>query len=165
MGKKNNDTGLNDIRPKPGLSWANWDVHVPRYKVKVKVTQSCPTLCDPHGLYNLWNSPDQSTGVGSLSLLQGILSTQGSNPGLPHCRRTLYQLSHREAQVTEQTFRTQEARGSGRAIHMLLLSAHALSFLPSLQMSPPGWWTGTGEWAGLAGDFHIDGRAALQGTF
>ena len=30
----------------------------------------------------------------SLSLLQGILPTQGSNPGLLHCRQTLYQLSH-----------------------------------------------------------------------
>ena len=41
-----------------------------------------------------WNSPGQNTGVGSLSLLQGIFPTQGSNPGLPHCRRILYQLSH-----------------------------------------------------------------------
>jgi len=30
----------------------------------------------------------------SLSLLQGIFTTQGSNPGLPHCRKILYQLSH-----------------------------------------------------------------------
>ena len=36
----------------------------------------------------------KNTGVGSLSLLQGIFPTQGSNPGLPHCRQTLYQLSH-----------------------------------------------------------------------
>ena len=34
------------------------------------------------------------TGVGSLSLLQGIFPTQGLNPGLPHCRRILYQLSY-----------------------------------------------------------------------
>ena len=47
-----------------------------------------------HGLYSSCNSPGQNTGVGSLSLLQGIFPTQGSNPGLPHCRRTLYQLSH-----------------------------------------------------------------------
>ena len=32
---------------------------------KVKVKQ-------PHGLYSPWNSPGQDTGVGSLSLLQGI---------------------------------------------------------------------------------------------
>ena len=49
----------------------------------------------PHGLYDPWNSPGQNTGVGSLSLLQGIFPTQGSNPGLPHCRQILYQLSHK----------------------------------------------------------------------
>ena len=48
----------------------------------------------PHGLYSPWNSPGQNTGVGSLSLLQGIFPTQGLNPGLPHCRQILYQLSH-----------------------------------------------------------------------
>ena len=37
----------------------------------MKVAQSCPTLRH-HGLYSLWNSPGQNTGVGSLSLLQGI---------------------------------------------------------------------------------------------
>ena len=49
----------------------------------------------PHGLYSLWNSPCQNTGVGSLFLLQGILPTEGSNPGLLHCRRILYQLRGR----------------------------------------------------------------------
>ena len=48
------------------------------------------------GLYSSWNSPGQNTGVGSLSLLQGIFPTQGSNPSLPHCRHILYHLSHRE---------------------------------------------------------------------
>ena len=48
----------------------------------------------PHGLYSPWNSPGQNTVVGSCSLLQGIFPTQGSNPGLLCCRRTLYQLSH-----------------------------------------------------------------------
>ena len=49
----------------------------------------------PHGLYKPWNSPGQNTGVGILSLLQKIFPTQGSSPGLPHCRRILYQLSHK----------------------------------------------------------------------
>ena len=48
----------------------------------------------PHGLYSSWISPGQNTGVGSLSLLQGIFPIQGSNPGLPHCRQIPYQLSH-----------------------------------------------------------------------
>ena len=110
----------------------------------------------PHGLFSPWNSPGQNTGVGSLSLLQGIFPnpgiqprsptlqvdslasepqgkpkntavgslsllqrffqwifradflynwlvwSQGSNPGLPHCRQILYllilyQLSHQES--------------------------------------------------------------------
>ena len=52
----------------------------------------------PHGLYSPWNYRGQNTGVGSLSLLQGIFPTQGSNPGLPHCGQILYQLSYREGQ-------------------------------------------------------------------
>ena len=60
-------------------------------QVKVKVAQSCPTLCDPmdctvHGILQArileW--------VGSLSPLQEIFPTQGSNPGLPPCRQILY---------------------------------------------------------------------------
>ena len=49
----------------------------------------------PHELYNPWDSPGQNTGVGSLSLLQGISATQDSNPGLLHCRHILYHLNHK----------------------------------------------------------------------
>ena len=49
----------------------------------------------PHGLYSPWNSPGQNTGEGSLSLLHGVFPTQGSNPGLPHCKGILYQLTHK----------------------------------------------------------------------
>ena len=66
--------------------------------MKVKVAQSCPTLCDPTDyIYTPWDSPGQNTGVGSLFLLQGIFPTQGSNPDLLHCRWILYQLSHQES--------------------------------------------------------------------
>ena len=50
-----------------------------------------------HGLYSPWNSLGQNTGVDSLSLLQGIFPTQGSNPGLPHCRQILYQLRYKRS--------------------------------------------------------------------
>ena len=53
----------------------------------------------PHKLYGPWNSQGQNTGVGSLSFLQGIFPTQGSNPGLPHCRQILYQLSHQGSPI------------------------------------------------------------------
>ena len=48
----------------------------------------------PHG-GSPWNSPSQNTGMGPLSLLQGIFPTQGSHPGLPHGRHILYQLSQK----------------------------------------------------------------------
>ena len=48
----------------------------------------------PHGLQPTrllrpWDFPGKSTGVGCHFLLQGIFPTQGSNPGLPHCRQML----------------------------------------------------------------------------
>ena len=48
-----------------------------------------------HGLYYSQNSLGQNIGVDSLLLLQEIFPTQESNPGLPHCRQILYQLSHK----------------------------------------------------------------------
>ena len=63
------------------------------------VAQLCPALCDPvdcsppgssvHG-----DSPVKNTGVGGHTRLQWIFPTQGSNPGLPHCRQVLNYLSH-----------------------------------------------------------------------
>ena len=48
-----------------------------------------------HERYSPWNSPGQNTGVGSLSLLQGIFPIQGLNPGLLHC--ILYQVGHKRS--------------------------------------------------------------------
>ena len=59
-------------------------------------SESCSVVSSclwPHGLSLEFPRPEY--GVGSLSLLQGIFPTQGSNPGLPHCREILYQLSHK----------------------------------------------------------------------
>ena len=63
------------------------------------VAQSCLTLwdpmdCSPPGSSVHRDSPGKNTGVGSHSFLQGIFLTQGSNPGLLHCRLILYHLSH-----------------------------------------------------------------------
>ena len=65
----------------------------PKNALKVKVAQLCLTFVT-YGLYSPWDSPCQNTGMGSLSLLQGIFPTQGFNTGLLHCRWILYQLSH-----------------------------------------------------------------------
>ena len=87
------------------FSWQSWfqlvlhtarrfawcTLHI-KESVKVKVTSDS---LQPHGLYCLWNSLGQNTGVDSLFLLQGIFPTQELNPGLPHCRQILYQISHK----------------------------------------------------------------------
>ena len=56
-----------------------------------------------HGLYSPWNSPGQNTGVGNLSLLQGIFPTQELNRGLLHCRWTLHHLSYQGSPSTPLT--------------------------------------------------------------
>ena len=65
--------------------------------MKVSVSQSCLTLCDPVDCSSpgssLWDSPGKHTAVGSPSLLQGVFPTQGSNQDLLHCRWLLYHLS------------------------------------------------------------------------
>ena len=67
-------------------------------EVKVKVAQWCLTFCDPMGytVHGILQAGILQARIleGSLSFLQGIFPTQGSNPGLLHCRRILYQLSY-----------------------------------------------------------------------
>ena len=75
---------------------STWD---PVFVCVCLVTQLCLTLCDPmdcrppgssvHG-----DSPGKKARVGCHAFLQWIFPTQGSNPGLPHCRGILYRLSH-----------------------------------------------------------------------
>ena len=55
----------------------NEDSH--SYILSLSKSESRSVMSDslqPRGLYSLWNSPGHSTGVGSLSLLQGIFPTQ-----------------------------------------------------------------------------------------
>ena len=80
---------------------------------EVKAAQSCMTLCDSMDC-SPWNSPGQNTGVGSLSFLQGIFPTQGSNSGLPHCRQILYQLSHKGSPRILEWVTFPFSRGSSR---------------------------------------------------
>ena len=49
------------------------------------------------GFSHLQNGDPLTHRHNSLSLLQGIFPTQGSNPGIPHCRQILYQLSHKRS--------------------------------------------------------------------
>ena len=93
----NSSTGI----PSPPLALLiviqNTRTQLDKRSMYIATSESCSAVSDslqPYGLYSPWNSPGQNTGVGSLSLLQGIIPIQGSNPGLLHCRQILYQLNH-----------------------------------------------------------------------
>ena len=81
------------------IAFSNREMRNPQLSgIQENESESHSVLSDswwPHGLYSPWNSPGQNTGIGNHSLLQGIFPTQGSNPGLAHCRWILYQLSHK----------------------------------------------------------------------
>ena len=88
-----------------------------------KVAQFCLTLCDPMGCSRPGSSvhgdsPGKNTGVGCHFFFQGIFPTQGSKPGLPHCRQILYPLSHQGSQA-----------------HDKQTSSHTLSFSDALSSS------------------------------
>ena len=92
-----------DTKQKNGLNWPKmYNSNIITYYtqsiiniyVQVKVVQLCPTLCNPCSIQSMGFSRLEYWWVSSHSLLQGIIPTQGSNPGLAHCRRILYQLSH-----------------------------------------------------------------------
>ena len=98
--QKISDTSKSMGSQKIGYDWAT-EMHAPQlYPIGA---QLCPTLCDPMDC-----SPPGSSVHGILQggilewvampSLQGIFPTQGSNPGLSHCRWILYQLSYRGSQ-------------------------------------------------------------------
>ena len=53
-----------------------------------------PHRRQPTRLRRPWDSPGKNTGMGCHFLLHGTFPTQGLNPSFPHCRQTLYRLSH-----------------------------------------------------------------------
>ena len=66
-----------------------------RWWCLVVYSLSCVRLLQPHGLQPArllcpWDFPSKHTGVGCHFLLQGIFLIQKLNPGLLHCRWTLY---------------------------------------------------------------------------
>ena len=100
-------------------------------EVNREQTESHSVVSDslwPHGQYSPWNSPGKNTGVGSLSLLQGIFPTQGSNPGLPPCRQILYQLSHKGSPRILEWVAYPFSRGSSRPRNWTRVSCTAGGF-------------------------------------
>ena len=99
-GQKKTNFSTVDIKELSVLSQPPRKTHTsffgnPWWGACVLVDQLCltilfnPTDQGPTRLLHPWDSPGKNTGVGHHSLLQGIFPTQGSNPGLLHCRQTL----------------------------------------------------------------------------
>ena len=93
-----------------------------------------PNSLRPHGLYSPWNSLGQNTKVGSLSLLQGIFSTQGLNPGLPHCGQILYQLSRKGSPRILERVAYPFSRGSSQPRNRTRVSCIAGRFFTNWDM-------------------------------
>ena len=74
------------------------------------------------------NSLGQNSGVGSLSLLQGIFPAQGLNPGLPHCRRILYQLSHKGSPNKTKPFSKRTGHLFGATVLLNIFSSGPVDF-------------------------------------
>ena len=85
----------------------------------------------PHGLHQSMEFSRPDTGVSSLSLLQGIFPTQGSNPGLLHCRWILYQLSHQGSPRKLEWIAYPFSRGTSQPRNWTRVSCIAGRFLTS----------------------------------
>ena len=86
------------ITQRTDLEWVLSYLESGYFAVKNENLSVVSHILQPHWLWPArflcpWNSPGKNTGVGSCSLLQGIFQTQGSDPGLQHCRWILYCLS------------------------------------------------------------------------
>ena len=97
------------------------------------VAQSCSILfnpmdCSPLGTSVHGDSPGKNTRVGCHALLQGIFPTQGSNPGLPHCRRILHHLSHQGSSRILEWVAHPFSRGSFQSRNWTVVSCIAGGF-------------------------------------
>ena len=90
-----------------------------------------PMDCNPPGSSVHGDSPGKNTGVSSLSLLQGNFPTQGSNPGLPHCRWILHQMSQQGSPRTLEWVACPFSRGPSPSRNQTGVSCIAGGFLTS----------------------------------
>ena len=70
------------LRVPCGVMTTSWDLVCESHSVMSDSLR--PHGLQPASLLYQWNSPGQNTGMGSHSLLQGIVPSQGLNLGLPH---------------------------------------------------------------------------------
>ena len=93
--------------------------------------------CSPPGSSVHRDSPGKNTGVGCQALLQGIFPTQGSNPGLLHCRQILYHLSHQRSSKESSNYRTIVLLSHSSKVMLKILQARLQQYvnqeLPDVQ--------------------------------
>ena len=92
--------------------------------------------CNPPGTSVHGDSPVKNTGADCHTLLQGIFPTQGSNPGLPHCRQILYHLSHQGSPQSNDLVNVD---------NYCLLCSHPCSW-NSLNSAYTGWFKYDPDW-------------------
>ena len=102
-------------------------------------------------LLHPWDFPGKNTGVGCHFLLQVIFPAQGSHPGLPHCRQTLYHLSHQRRTQNTCDFACGPLRTECLFPIALWLSQAPLVLKPDILRAFPGsgllgWGTQCGTW-------------------
>ena len=97
-----------------------------------------PMDCSLPGSPGPWDFPGKNTGVGCHFLLQGIFPTQISNLGPPHCRQTLYRLSHQGSPIL--ILRLTEKGSKHRGKVLLLSLQHPISLQSRLHFTRGAWW-------------------------
>ena len=101
-----------------------------------------PMDYSPPGSSVQGDSPGKNTGVGCPCLLQGIFLSQGSNPGLLHCRWLLYQLSHQGSPFGLYLHKNEDASKGGRWLDFLLAKCCCESVSPCVSTGLSAWHVG-----------------------
>ena len=107
-----------------------------------------PTLCDlmgcsPPGCFVRGDNPGKNTGMGCHGLLQGIFSTQVSNPGLLHCRQILYH--HEKVKLWSSAMVGEGILESNCCLFRLsarpsFFCSHSLTFMGIFVLLPEPFW-------------------------
>ena len=98
-----------------------------------------PMDCSPPGSSVCRDSPGKNAGVRCLALLQGIFPAQGTNPGLPHCRRMLYHPTHHGSPRILEWVAYPFSRGSSQHRNGTGISCIAGGFFTQWATRKPPW--------------------------
>ena len=130
---------------------------------EVKVAQLCLTLCDSidcivHGILQA-----RLLEWAACPFSRRIFPTQESNPGLPHCRQILYQLSHKGSPRIREWVAYPCSRGSSQARNQTRVSCIAGGFFATELLGKPLLWSGSLSWVPCA--THLARLTWVSGNF